>query len=330
MTLRRAYEVFRDYESLAVPASGKHNLPSRNRELLEVWSNAAISITSAASPYGVSPNDIGGTIVITGTSSGTVILGGVGSYLDGHINAVVNKSSRRWIVAVDGIGNLPLWPGQSMTVFNSRTASGAAWNARKPSRWSPAGTTNIYVDANVGSDLNDGLAAGAGNAVQNIQAAVDRIQSSFDGSFNIQLAAAVHLVGSGVFVLGFVFGADQITITGDTANPAGYNIRCAAGGICISAQDKAIVTVSGVTFSTLGAGSTAVQARQQAIVDLNVCNFEDFRPGIHMECTTNASINILAGYTINANVGTHIRCLNNAYQFQHHRDDPLARAIDFS
>ena len=315
-SVQRAELVFPDYEIANLPVSGLWNPEKRDiRDLLTgIWNNSMVGITSADSPFGVGDVHRGGTIAITGTAPGTVSFSTSSSYSRRHVNMISNHSTRRWTVAIDGVGNVWLWPDQTLLVTNSVVG----WLHSGLTRWMPGlpshGVTyNVHVDYALGDDANDGLAAGAGGAMKTIAEAAHRIQFLYDGSFNVQLAPGVHDVGSGLSVNSVSLGHDQFTITGDPLFPSLYDIQCDAGGACLSAQDGAIVTVSGVRFKTTGSGSTAVHARQGSTVDTGAVVYHNFPGGTHAHATTWASINVLSDYAIHGGGAFHVLCGENAY-----------------
>ena len=69
-----------------------------------------------------------------------------------------------------------LWPLQNTTL---RIVNGV-WTATNPGRWKNPGVQTIHVDNTNGSNTNDGLAAGAGRAVQTAQTAYSNVYNFFD------------------------------------------------------------------------------------------------------------------------------------------------------
>ena len=56
----------------------------------------------------------------------------------------------------------------------------ASWRVLRPERWRLAAGVTVYVDPAAGNNANDGLAAGAGNALATFAAARDLVCQSFD------------------------------------------------------------------------------------------------------------------------------------------------------
>ena len=72
---------------------------------------------------------------------------------------VVNEDAgRAKTIAPTGAAEFFLWPGQSTLVFKS----GNAWKYTEAGRWRLMGNLTLYLDAENGSDANDGLAEGRG------------------------------------------------------------------------------------------------------------------------------------------------------------------------
>jgi len=164
-----------------------------------------------------------------------------------------------------------LWPGQSCFVFNQNNV----WNVN-PSfqRWKVPNNTTIFIDCNNGSDSNDGLAAGVGNAFQTFNGALRvalkdlwdlRGTSSYPiGTIFVQLAANAvagvptsnayslgHLAfapvggeGRGMIIINGVAGASNTVVISDTS---GGNIAAFGGAMN--------VTLANLQIGQTGAGS---------------------------------------------------------------------------
>jgi hypothetical protein len=69
-----------------------------------------------------------------------------------------------------------------------------------PDRYRLPSNINVFVDPNLGSNSNDGLAAGAGNALQTLQAVWDLAADNFDraGTNDVLISGATAAYAAGI------------------------------------------------------------------------------------------------------------------------------------
>src|SRR5215211_430898 len=283
--------------------------------------------------YTVVSADAGKPIILNGAAMGTITFTAATGYsTTGHRNLILNRSSRRWSVAISGGETKWLWPGQALNVHRNDTV----WAYDDPGLWmgqnglnaAGAGNAVLFVSASAGNDANDGLVAGAGGALNKIQTAIDIAQYNFGIGCSIQLAVGTNSPRGAETDVALYSGASHgkpsniIAIFGDLVaggpSRTSYIITCPGPGTCVNAQDHATLIVQGVYFQTTGAGATAVSARQLAIVDIIDCDVGAFPSGFHISCTNQASIGILAGganpsINIRGGAAGHISCSLCAY-----------------
>jgi hypothetical protein len=78
-----------------------------------------------------------------------------------------------------------LWPGQKVRL----SIVNGAWTATNPGRWKNPSTQTVHVDKTNGNNANDGLASGAGNAVQDAQHAWTNIAYLWDTQGTVPIIA---------------------------------------------------------------------------------------------------------------------------------------------
>lgn len=203
------------------------------------------------------------TDILPGTSPGPVSSGG--------IITVVNTDASAMLLISPGAGAtltggnwvngsfLLLGPGQSITVISSGTnyyAVGGSFRA------SLGANLTMFV-ATTGSDTNNGLAAGAGNALASMQAAYNYALAHLDlngFALTVQLANGTYTSGLAAknVVLGAINGTASIVFQGSTT-PSNV-IVTAASGDCFSASRLAAITVKGVTMTITGGGGSCLNA----------------------------------------------------------------------
>ena len=275
--------------------------------------NARLAKTSA---YAVANADKGSTVALGGNSFYTLTFNAASGYDANFSVLVLNEDTGRGkTIAISGGTSFILWPGQSSIVFNQNNV----WQTyNTPARWQKSGAT-FYVDPLNGNDNNDGLATGTG-AFLTIQGAYNVVRSHLDciGGFpTIQLADGTYSVGSGVNINYSLVGSAQLLIQGNNTTPGNVIVSCSAGGSCFTVRDGgATVTLSGMTLSTAGNGSTLLNVSQNAVCDIcsaGPVNFNAAPLGVHISANTWASVNVLGNYTVNGSASDHILCENNAY-----------------
>lgn len=214
----------------------------------------AAQVNMVVADYVVDPGDCGGTIQL-GTGSTrpfTLTIPPPNGFSVGCRVAVINADTGRGKFlsgALVSAYELPvlLFPRQSFTIQVDRSGWGVI---RAPGRWlAPPGTT-FYLDATYGSDTNDGLAPGAGNAWKTTLHAVRVLKQSIDFGLTwgapvyVSLAASGTPYGaseaSGIWVNGpFVGAATEdnginakscpVVFKGDAENPANVVVSSIAG-----------------------------------------------------------------------------------------------------
>lgn len=284
--------------------------PDVSLTALGAIAGAAVSKTAA---YSIVNADKGKTFYFAGSAYYTITVGAASGFDSDFQCRVVNTDARGKLMAVNGITNFILWPLQTVTLVNT----GSAWTLDPRNvRWIPNSAVTFYVNSG-GSDSNDGLATGTSNAFATIQHAVDVVHQVVDtgNSFpTIQLDNGTHSVAAGVGIYYPLVGSTQMLISGSTAAINNVIVTCSAGGNCFIVRDGSVVSVSGLTISTAGSGSTALAASQGAVLDtVGKCWLTAFASGAHFSASTWASINIGADYDLTSNVSSHLTATFGAY-----------------
>jgi len=226
---------------------------------------------------------------------------------------LVNKDTTRGkSMQIAGYSNFILWPGQNITVYNDNNT----WVITPyPQRWVTANAPTFYVDNVNGNNLNDGLAAGTGNAFATVQYAVSVCQNNLDfqgaGHSIIQLTSG-QTITEQVIVYGDLVANTEIYIQGDTsgtpANWGNFIWQVPASGIGISAKDGGYVTVQGIKMTSGGSGATGLLASQFGLIDFQHIDFSTFTGGTHWQCNQLGILNMIGPYQVSGNVTNHGAC----------------------
>lgn len=171
--------------------------------------------------------------------------------------------------------NLPafLWPLQTIVV----EIVNGAWIANQPAgRWKLSGAVTAFIDNSVGSDSNDCLAAGAGNACASFTAAIGRMLNQWDtSSQTVTFQAASSQIWNNISLPSQVTRGSIIidggggTFTSSTGAPAlqinttralgtvflqNVTITCSGGGPGIDVINGLTVTQAGMTYGSCPGG----------------------------------------------------------------------------
>jgi hypothetical protein len=153
------------------------------------WTNTRLVKTAA---YTVQSGDKGKTIALGGSACYALTFPpAAGSDANFAVVVVNEDAGRAKTIAPTGATEFFLWPGQSTLVFKS----GNAWKYTEAGRWRLMGNVTLYLDAENGSDANDGLAEGRRGALKSVMAAQLEMQRMFDFNHHVvvvQLAPGVY------------------------------------------------------------------------------------------------------------------------------------------
>jgi hypothetical protein len=155
-----------------------------------------------------------------------------------------------------------------------------------------------------GSDSNTGLVDSAGGAFLTIQKAINVLNTVDGGGF-----AATIQVRTGTFTGGANFstpfiGFSTVQLQGDTTTPTNVVISTTSKP-AILVDNGTVVFIRGFRLTTTTSGDL-VRANNQAIANINGnMNYGSSAEG-HLFAFTNATINILAAYTISGGGTFHL------------------------
>jgi hypothetical protein len=148
-----------------------------------------------------------------------------------------------------------LYPKQTALIFRQ----GSGWYIVRPERWRLSTGLAIHVDPTAGSDANDGLAAGPGNALATFVAARDIVCRVLD--FNGQLVTIKYADGthSVPIVIGATHnwvGGGQMRIEGNVTTPSSCILNVTnSDAIQIEGRKAGPVLLRGFKITTNGAGN---------------------------------------------------------------------------
>ena len=222
------------------------------RSLLAAFGNERLAKTAA---YTVANADKAKTIAC-GSGPWTLAFAAAAGYDADFFVCVVNESAARGIkLAPAGGAEAWLYPGQTAFVLRQDTA----WRILRPERWRLTAGVTVHVDPAAGDDANDGLAAGAGNALATFAAARDRVCGAFD--FSGQTATIKYPDGTHTvpIVMGPTHnwvGGGQLRIDGNAATPANCVLSVTnADAIQIEGRKTGPVLIRGFKLTTTVAGN---------------------------------------------------------------------------
>jgi hypothetical protein len=170
-----------------------------NRASVTLTTGFANIRNARSGPYHLLTTDRGKTIVLAGNAFYTLGAGPAAGFPINFIFTVVNEDADRGkAVDLSGLPRFILWPQQSVLVFNQANK----WQVIGRSRWkAPNRTTDFYADIEHGSDDNDGLAPGAGNALQSVAAFMNDIvtdQLDFHGGLGEHGRVVIHMAPNSI------------------------------------------------------------------------------------------------------------------------------------
>lgn len=243
-------------------------------------------------PYTVINNDGGSTLALGGSSFYTVTFGASSGYSADFLVVLVNEDTGRGKkITLDAVSFI-LWPGQSVIVFNS-----SGWKTLPAAqRWTLASSLQMYVHISAGDNGNDGLAAGAGNALATMQAAVNIVARFFDIGTSL---VTINVVGSpteNVTITGPWVGSGNVWLKGDTTTPSNVTWTCSANNN-VFANTQGRIFVGGFKFIN-SSGAALIAQNGGAITGLTNAEFGNCSGG-HMFAEQSGTINVNAmTYTI--------------------------------
>ena len=273
----------------------------------------------------VSNSDDGALIALGGSAFFTLTFSAASGYNSGFCCMVVNEDiyssqgsgtqGRAKNITFTGQYGFFLWPGQNVIVKNDngnwRCVPGGQSSGNNE-RWKIPGPITIFVDPTNGSDSNDGMATGSGNALQHVAQAVVVLYQQIDcnnyqcfiqivagSTVNEAVQIANPPVGSNVFYIESSNLGSQVVW-----NPTGNNTSCLLIGDGAEVEVAGIYFYNGITAYT---GCTAIAMHQTAICDiLGSVTFGFFGGGNHIEMDHGGgSVNASLGYTIAGNAAVH-------------------------
>jgi hypothetical protein len=284
------------------------------------WTNSRLSKTAA---YSVANADKGRTVALGGAAFYTLTLNAASGYDANFTVVVLNEDTGRGkTIAVNGLSNFFLWPGQSCTIFNQNNV----WKVNPAfQRWKIPNNTTIYVDAINGNDANDGLAAGTGNAVKTLHQAIRvNIKDYFDlsgiSSFptalvTVQLAdnGSAGVANANAYSMAHIAftpvgneGRCAILIQGNATTPSN-TIIADSGGASVGAYGAVNIQLRNLQIGQNGAATpvaiTALEAsdggnvRIQGGVILGTCSGGILQVSNGGTITADAGVNVVGGGT---------------------------------
>lgn len=249
-------------------------------------------ITSAPT---VSSAFCGKTAALGGSAFYAFTVGAASGFPANCIITVVNiDTGRGKKMAINGItfpNSSIVWPGQSSALRNINNV----WTVTPtPGRWRPTTNTAVFVDKALGDDANDGLAAGAGGAWQNMQKGIDVLINIVDlhgltytanvaaGNYSENLWLGNYMGSRSSFGFGQVlFKATDATCANTKINPTSGVGIFATGG-------NPPYTFDGFQFESPGNVVNSVEMDSGGFVALKAACFGDTL-GTHLQAIFSGS-----------------------------------------
>jgi hypothetical protein len=236
-----------------------------------------------------------------------------------HYCIVNEDTGRGKILAINGLSNFILWPGQIVTVLNDNNV----WKSSGPYRWKLSGAITINVDQGVGADTNDGLATGSGNALQTDAAAWSAVQNQIDpAGFAVTILHAngpyttpVNLSGPQAPNSNIIFdgGGQTFNVTGNAFQVFGgsqvtvQNIVLQCTVLCLAAFDPGSkITVAG-TFQTNACGTACIFADRLAHIIFNTTYTINGNGTTVFQCSHQGDIRTISQHIALGMTAPHVR-----------------------
>lgn len=184
------------------------------------------------------------------------------------------------------IYNEPLRPRQGMIAY----ADGSSWNPgfgegpyyrNSAGLWVRMGLAvetlyaarTYFVDVTLGNDANTGLVAGAGGALQTIQAAINKVHGLFLNGFDVTIQLAAGTYTSGASVTAPWFGKGAVTLLGDTTTPSNCTINPTNNHVIYVEGFASKLNISGLRISTTTSGNGLYAYKGGTITLVGKCDF---------------------------------------------------------
>lgn len=243
--------------------------------------------------YTLANADKGVTLALGGTAFYTLTVNAASGYDANFICAIVNEdTTRAKRITINGITSFLLWPLQSFILINQNST----WQTiGRPVRYKPAAALTLYVDHANGLSTNDGLATGAGGALNTIANAISVIMQQIDCNNNpptIQNAAETF-TETGASVFGQPTGALQILITGTPGAPSSTVWQVGAAGTVLQTRDNGVATINGFKILSTGAGAVGFNPSQNGTIDYLNIEFGAFATGYQIKIDQGGCANSL-------------------------------------
>lgn len=275
------------------------------------WTNTRLAKTAN---YTVLSTDAGSTIALSGGFF-TLTYGVASGYAANFASVIVNEDGGRGkTIAVNGYTNFILWPGQVITVFNDNNV----WRIAGQARWILPSAVTLFVDSALGNDVNDGLAAGSGNAMKTLfQAVVRTAGAQFDLNASQAVAVTVQLA-DGTYTSGLHYpclmvgggGNQMITVQGNAISPGNVIVTDTDNvnsGIAIALFDGARISIKNLQMQGGGvANDCGLFVQTGAIARLSNVIFGTCAGGSHMQISSGAQVVSDGNYSISGNALDHV------------------------
>lgn len=300
--------------------SGQITPLNARQTLLDIIASSCNSLTPANCPggdanvlntqtsnYAVATSDCG-KIIQAGTGSTgkfTITLPSVSGFATNCSVLIKNGDTGRAKILTGFPVDLAtlLWPGQSVGV---KIVNGAWASFYNPGRWRLSGDTTFFINSAIGSDANDGLAAGAGNAWQTFAIANFVINSYIDlNSYTVTLQGTAGQTYNNIQFFGPNVGPGNVIIdlAGGTAttsigNPAVYLTGSRING-SITFQNGTVTCGGGpLNYGILVTGGLGVLGTG---ITFGAC-----AGGIHRVAAYGAVMSAVNNYTISGGAAAHM------------------------
>lgn len=253
------------------------------------WSNTELILSGA---YTVLAADAGKTLVLTGSSPGTITFPAASGFPAGFACVVVNTStSRAWPIAPNGLVTDWLFPGKTALLFKVN----GAWQFEYDRVWVTPTALTVRVNHSTGSSAFDGLSTGSAKAT--IQQAFEFVEKYIDcwqAGVVIQVDSASFTENAAVHTKR-LRGYHVISLRGDPANPAARVWNVGAGQVGLTCRDWSGVILEGFEMRGAGASATGVSSSQHGVIDIANMRWGAFSGGIHISSTNGGSVGYVVG-----------------------------------
>lgn len=300
---------------ILLDTTGGNYAISLDEAALEATLNSVYASASLTPPFGprlaktalytVVVGDDGKTIALAGTAFYALTFPTASTLNATHKNVIVNEDTgRAKSIVLTGGTNFLLYPGQTAIVYNDNNV----WKVLGNNRWRLTAAVTFNVDPTNGSDLNDGLSTGTGNAFLTIQKAYNVTVRDLDLNgqiVTIQLVDGTYSAGVSSTEGPLGLSTNSIIIKGNSGTPANVLVSTAADAFTFGAGNGAAIQVLIKDLKIVCAGAGIAISAWSATTAVYFSNVDFGAASVHISAQHRAEVGGIGNYTVSGNATFH-------------------------